>query len=359
MNVVNRLEKKLKIYNLNDMKVIGIIVEYNPLHNGHIYQLNKIKKIYGENSIIIVLMSGNLVQRGEFAIENKFIRAEKALNNEVDIVLEIPPHWTLNSADKFAEESVRLINKFGITDLVFGSDTSDIDKLKQYSEIISSSSFDKEVKKNVKEIQSYPKAVEKILNAKLEANDIFAITYMKWAKIINPKIKVNIIKRKYSDNIISASEIRKKIINKDEYNNYSNNVENYIDMDLFVKPIKLFLTILETSDNVLVYIKNNIVSKEQTWDEFLSSLANKSFTKKFIARAIMRSLLKINSVEVKKVRLLGLTKNGSSYLAKYKDLIYSKYDKSLFHDLKIAKTIDSIVNLNQAEIETKQIIIKK
>ena len=110
------------------MKKIGIIAEYNPFHNGHLYQINKIKEIFPD-SLIIVILSGNFTQKGDISIINKWKKAEIALNNNVDLVIELPFCFSTEGADIFAKGSISLLKELKIDTLVFGSELNDIDTL--------------------------------------------------------------------------------------------------------------------------------------------------------------------------------------------------------------------------------------
>lgn len=115
------------------MKTVGIIAEYNPFHNGHAYQIAKAKKVTGADYCIIV-MTGDFVQRGAPAIVDKYSRAEAALRNGADLVLELPVYYALGSAEYFAQGSVTLLDKLGITDtLCFGSECGDINLLSEFA----------------------------------------------------------------------------------------------------------------------------------------------------------------------------------------------------------------------------------
>ena len=113
------------------MRVVGVIAEYNPLHNGHIYHLEQAKRKTGA-SYCVVIMSGNFVQRGEPACTDKFTRAEWALQAGADLVIELPTVFANASAERFAEGAVRLLHATGlVTDLAFGAEQGDIGKLSQ------------------------------------------------------------------------------------------------------------------------------------------------------------------------------------------------------------------------------------
>ena len=119
------------------MKIAAVIVEYNPFHNGHLYQLNTIRKELGVDRIIVV-MSGNFMQRGIPAIVDKYTRAKMALANGADVVLELPVYYSLGSAEYFAQGAVALLDKLGIVDVLhFGSECGDLQTLSQIAEILS------------------------------------------------------------------------------------------------------------------------------------------------------------------------------------------------------------------------------
>ena len=100
------------------MDIIGIIAEYNPFHNGHIYHINKIKELY-PNSIIILVLNGYFLERGEISIESVKNKTLLALNNNVDIVVELPFIFGSNSADIFSDASIELLNHLGVKKIIF------------------------------------------------------------------------------------------------------------------------------------------------------------------------------------------------------------------------------------------------
>ncbi|NUU97335.1 nucleotidyltransferase [Marinitoga sp. 1138] len=216
------------------MKVLGIIVEYNPFHNGHFYHLEQAKKLINPDFTVAV-MSGNFVQRGEPAILNKFSRAEIALKMGIDIVFELPFLYSIQDAGGFALGSIGTLNRTEVvTDIVFGSESSDVETLNVIADILHNQpeEYQKLLKIKLKEGYSFPNArkyalidyciknsllsEEKILIIE-KSNDILGVEYLRALKEYNSKIIPHTIKRqgadynedKFKGKFSSATAIRK------------------------------------------------------------------------------------------------------------------------------------------------------
>ena len=220
---------------MKENRVLGIIAEYNPFHNGHMYHLQKAKEQSGAQYCICV-MSGNFVQRGNTSIVNKWKKAEMALLNGVDLVIELPTIYSVASAEGFSLGAIKLLNNLKIVDAIsFGTETSDFAALNNISSIVNEepmkykSILNSELKKGL----SFPKARENALMLYLNdnkrydnilntPNNILAIEYLKALKKIKSTIQPIPVKREkvyYNDNVIvdefaSATAIRKLL--KDE-----------------------------------------------------------------------------------------------------------------------------------------------
>ena len=133
------------------MKVLGIIVEYNPFHNGHIYHIEKAKEIT-QCDYTIAVMSSSFVQRGEPAIIDKWTRSELAIQYGVDLVIELPFVYSVQSADYFAKGAIFLLNAIGVTDICFGSEIGDIHTFIHIATAIQEhqDQYDQLVKENMK-----------------------------------------------------------------------------------------------------------------------------------------------------------------------------------------------------------------
>ena len=166
------------------MKIIGIIAEYNPFHLGHLYQINKIKEIYPD-SIIIAIISTNFTQRGDISIINKWNKTKICLDNNIDIVLELPYTYATQSADIFANGALKILNSMHIDTLVFGTEKDNINELIELAKIqIDNKEYDNIVKNYLSKGLNYPtamsKALENISNIKIDKpNDLLALSYIK------------------------------------------------------------------------------------------------------------------------------------------------------------------------------------
>lgn len=186
---------------MNNLKVNGIVAEYNPFHNGHLYQLQNAKEQSGADYTIVV-MSGNFMQRGTPALLNKFCRAEMALKNGADLVLELPTLYATGSAEFFAMGAVSILDKLGVVShLCFGSESGDIRTLDRLADILAEESeeFQHALKQGLRQGLSYPSARTAALT-KLHpdlmdcrdvlalSNNILGIEYLKALKRRNSKI---------------------------------------------------------------------------------------------------------------------------------------------------------------------------
>ena len=127
---------------VNDLRTAGIIIEYNPLHAGHLYQLEETRRILGQDTAIIGVMSGDFVQRGDFAIVGRQARAKAAVESGVDLVLALPLPWAVGSAERFAAGGVAALAATGVVDrLVFGSECGDAAALERVASVLLSEGF--------------------------------------------------------------------------------------------------------------------------------------------------------------------------------------------------------------------------
>lgn len=156
-----------------NMKTAAVIAEYNPFHNGHLYQFNTIKNILGADRIIVI-MSGNFTQRGLPAIVDKYSRCKMALENGADAVFELPVYFATGSAEYFAQGAISLIDKLGVVDILhFGSEEGDINTLVNCAQILSKEpdTYKNNLNMYLKKGLSFPSAQAKALAIELSGID--------------------------------------------------------------------------------------------------------------------------------------------------------------------------------------------
>lgn len=214
------------------MRVVGIIAEYNPLHNGHIYHLEQ-ARAQSQADFCVVVLSGNFVQRGEAACTDKFSRASWALRAGADLVLELPSVYAVAPAERFASGAVRTLAATGVvSDLAFGCEAPDLKTLYQISDIIATEppALQEAIKKHLSLGKSFPRArfdalyeygvPKNMLAAIAQPNNILAVEYLgairQYAKDIEPLPIERIGTGYHSEEIVgefaSATAIRKAIV---------------------------------------------------------------------------------------------------------------------------------------------------
>ncbi len=329
------------------MKSVGIICEYNPFHNGHIYHLDKVKELY-PNHTIILAMSGNFTQRGDVSIINKWDKTKIALKYGVDIVVEIPYVFATESADKFAYAAVNLLNELGVEAIVFGSETNNVEKLEELANIqLYDKKYNKLVKEYIDEGINYPTALSKALfditGKKIDKpNDVLALSYIREINKLESDIKPISIKRnndynslELNDGMTSASSIRYALYNKENIENYiPEETEECLDKPVFNQDyFSLLKYKILTEDDLSIYqtvdegienrLKKYIVSSK-TLDEFLLKIKTKRYTYNKLNRMFNHIICNFTKEEAERlneieyIRILGFSYKGQDYLNKNK-----------------------------------------
>ncbi len=364
------------------MNVIGIICEYNPFHKGHIYHIDKIKEMYPD-SLIIACISSSFTQRGEISILNKWDKTKIALDNNIDLVVELPTLFSTQSADIFAKAALKILNELKIEKLVFGSECNNIDTLKEVAKIqIDNKDFDNKVKEYIDMGNNYPTSLSLALNSfninKIDnPNDLLGVSYIK--EILKNKYNIEPISIKRTNNyhgnnkgnIISATEIRnllknnksvKKYINYDEKILYKST--NYFELLKYeiLNHEKDLITISEIDEGIERRIIKAI-DNSNSLEELIKNIKTKRYTYNKIKRLLNHILLNIQKEDTKLnidyIRILGFNNKGKNYLnrikkdmnikpiTKYKDTT----SKILEIEKKVTKIHSLIVNDNNQIIE--------
>ena len=367
------------------MEVIGIICEYNPFHNGHLYHINKIKEMYSD-SLIILVLNGYFLERGEISILSKEAKTKIALAHGVDIILELPVIYGTQSADTFASISLKILNNFHVNKIIFGSESNEIEKIKE----IASKQLDEEYNKLVKEYLdnglNYPTALAKALNIDFEflPNDLLGISYTKAIIQNNYNIEPITIKRtsayhdtSSNDHIVSASNIREKIKNNEDISKYipinikdfinNTNYENYFKLLKYKINTDNYLNKYLDVDEGIEYRLLEYINKPKNIDEFINNIKTKRYTYNKLNRMfihILLSFLKTDNIDIEYIKILGFNSNGKKYLNSIKENLeistnINKDSIQYKYELKASIIYDLINNTNTYEFEqrNKPIII--
>ena len=346
-------------------KVLGIIAEYNPFHNGHLYHIKKSIEETGASSVICV-MSGNFVQRGNTSIVDKWTKTKMALANGVDLVLELPTIYSVSSAENFAEGAIRLLDSLKIVDTIsFGMEAKDIASLNNIANVLYTEPkeyttiLEHELRKGV----SFPKArenavmmylndIKQYANILTGSNNILAIEYLKAIKKLKSKLNPIGIRREkvlYNDEIIiddfaSATAIRKmiatgqssdiqKVMPKSSYALLADELRKghyVLDLSKFQKEIIYNLRkmsveeiaqLVDVSEGLENAIKNAANSSNNLVD-FVNIVKSKRYTQTRIQRILIYALLGITNSKmlafkkaVPYARVLGFNENGKQLIS--------------------------------------------
>ena len=199
------------------MKAVGLVTEYNPFHNGHLYHLNKAMELTGAD-ISVAVMSGDFVQRGEPAVLDKYTRASMALNSGVNLVIELPVNYAVSSAESFAAGALKVLDYIKADSIAFGSESGDIERLSKLAHILCDNEdmLYKEISKCTANGISYAAARQKIVEKLTDkdtaamltsSNNILAVEYLKAIIKNNYAIKPYTVQRQgdsYNDTDIRS-----------------------------------------------------------------------------------------------------------------------------------------------------------
>ena len=348
-------------------KVLGIVCEYNPFHNGHLYHIIQSKKVTGAD-YTIAIMTGNFTQRGDVSIVDKWSKAEMALLGGVDLVIELPVLYAVSSAENFAEGAVKILNSLKIVDNIsFGSETRDINLLDRIAEVLCNEPkeyktlLSHELSKGI----SYPKARENALmmylndvrrfaNVMSSPNNILGIEYLKALRksksnmlpVCIPRVGAGHNDTTYSKNIANATTVRnfvatnkydtldfKRLVPLSTYSILTDNIRkghiitgltNYEKEILYAfrrMSIEEIANLPDVSEG-LEYKLKNTANSCNSLIEFFNIVHSKRYTKTRISRILVYGLLGITKKDMQLskstipyVRVLGFNRNGQELLS--------------------------------------------
>lgn len=346
-------------------RVLGIIAEYNPFHNGHLYQIEEAKKQTGADYVVAVI-SGNFTQRGNTSLVNKWIKTDMALQSGVDIVIELPTVYSISSAENFAEGAIKILDSLKIVDtLCFGTETADFAALNNIANVLYNepkeyvSLLNHELGKGV----SYPKARESALMMYLNdikryanilsgSNNILAIEYLKALKKLKSSMRPFSVQRKkvyYNDERIvdefASSTAIRKLVSRGQYDEIRKVIptSSYMLLKEEIRKGNFVLDILKFEKEILYNLRKMTVTEIAELPDVTEGLENviknaanscnsildlmdmvksKRYTQTRIQRILLYALLGITKKDMANarkvtpyVRVLGFNKNGREMLS--------------------------------------------
>ena len=343
-------------------KILAIVAEYNPFHNGHLYHLQKSKKMLNPDYSICI-MSGNFCERGDTSIIDKWSKTESALRCGFDLVIELPVVYSISSAENFAEGSLKILGAFDNVILSFGTECGDLDALNNIANVLydEPKEFSTILTHELSKGLSYPKArenalllylndVRKYANILSNPNNILWIEYLKAIKRLKSKVTPFTIKRidagynslKIKDRLASGTAIRNLIKNNEDvkklmptpsFNILSDNIAHgkiVNDIHVFEKEIiytlrKMSLQEISNLQDVNEGLENSIKQAANSCnnlEDLINSVKSKRYTRSRIQRILLYSILNITKKDIQDsykakpyIRVLGVSKHGKSLLS--------------------------------------------
>ncbi len=328
------------------MKICGIVAEYNPFHNGHKLHIEETRARFGATHIVAV-MSGNFTQRGDIAIADKYARAEVALRNGVDLVVELPVPYALASAEQFARGAVFLLESLGCVDMLsFGSECGDIDLLTETAGAVLYAQQTEEFYSLMRRGEAFPSALQKTIEKNYEKeiidvlttpNNTLAVEYLKALGELGSSIAPVTIARSGAahdgeescGNIASASKIRRLILsgkNADEFLPEPFAAEaadiRRLETAILARLRSMSKAEIEKAPNVLIGLENRIYKSarvSRSLAELYLLTKTKRYTMARIRRIILSCFLGVRKSDLRGepayIHILGMNGRGREILA--------------------------------------------
>lgn len=375
------------------MESIGLIAEYNPFHLGHAYQLNYMQETF-PNALKVVVMSGNIVQRGQFAILDKWHRAEIALSSGADIVIELPLLASLQSADYFAYWSVDILQRLQVNHLIFGTESANIDELMATHQWIQThqSELDIEVQKLLGEGKSYANAtyeairrldVDHFIDLPADApNQLLGLKYIEANERYAHPMTCHTLVRQQGYN--SGSQIRSKFYHSELLeedvpqatwqalqSSPFTHMEHYFDLikyQIISKSPQELAKIQSVREGFEQLLKKEIILAE-TYQEFVQRLTSKRWTNASVQRILMNLLLNIQTDEWQAyqeryqqqavVRVLAYKEKARPFLSQFRNHeaihLVSNLTKESYNQYELMIRADQIYQIGRASHQDQNI----
>ena len=359
------------------MVKVGVIAEYNPFHNGHLYHLKKTKEMF-PNSTLVLILIGNFTQRGDVSIINKWDKTKLALKYGFDLIIELPFIFATSAANIYAKGAIDILNYLGCDYLVFGCETNNVELFKCLAlKTLNNDDYEKKIKRYLDKGYNYPKACSLALKEETNVminkpNDVLAFEYVKSIIKTNSKIKPISIKRtndyheeNITKEITSATSIRKNLNNVNLIRNTlpkdSLKLINNVSINDFYKYLKYEIItndklneILDVDEGIENKLKKEIFNTHSV-NDLIMKVKSKRYSYNRIKRMLLHIICKTSKnqdFKIKYIRVLGLNDNGKLLLKDVKDKIdvpiitkFKKEHEKLFkEDIKAAKLYSLICN---------------
>ena len=380
--------------------VLGIVAEYNPFHNGHLYHLLKSKELTNDDYVIAVI-GGNFTQRGDASIVDKWTKCEMALDNGVDLVIELPTLYSISSAENFADGAIKILNSLKIVDHIsFGTESEQLKDLNIIANTLYNEpkEFKLLLQSELAKGLSFPKARENALvdylndatlkNILSGSNNILGIEYLKALKkhhskivpIIVPRGVSNHLNKDYTGKITSSTAIREMIktgntrnlkssltpssytilneeLNKGHFVRDVSSLEKVIFYNLRTSSLDSLRKLPDVSEGLENLIKKSAYATNNL-EELINQISSKRYTETRIKRILLYSILGITQKQMdisKKInpyiRVLGFNKHGKELLSRI-----SNKNPNLKIVTSVKKFMDENLNRNLSMMIEKDIL---
>ena len=329
------------------MKISAVISEFNPFHNGHKHLIEQIKA--DSQNAVAAIMSGSLTQRGEVAVADKFIRAKAAVQNGVDLVVELPSVYACASAEKFARGGVEIARALGITEkLCFGAEDGDSAALKKAAKAFADKAFNNSVKELMNSGEYYPRAVAKafeklfpeLSEAVSKPNNILAVEYIKalGQSGVEPfavqRIGAGHDEMTPDGGIASASYIRDKILCGESYSKFvpdyvidnpadTRNIERvllFCIRNMSIEQLKALHDVSEGLENRIYEVARQASSLGELCDLIKTKRYTMARIKRILCAALVGIENRMSAEKPRYIRVLAFNKKGTEALGEIKRL---------------------------------------
>lgn len=336
------------------MKAVGLITEYNPFHNGHAYHAQQAREIT-DADVVISVMSGNFVQRGEPAIFNKWRRTELALAGGIDLVYELPFAYAVQPAHLFAKGALTILHDVGVREVVFGAEHAELDFMALAQVAHKQLTDNQEFKQDYRQTYAtqFNDVLAEIIGFRIDnPNDLLGFAYanalleLGWTDEMR-LTPIQRIQAGYHDadlptgEIASATALRAATGNVSQYVSrqaaawlaegpetaaWSERWFDLLKYKVLTTPVEQLETIYQLNDG-LAYRLKRLIETDLTidWDTFQKAFKSKRYTQARLQRTLLYTLLQISEDEMAQakpyLRLLGSNATGRRYMKQQRDMI--------------------------------------